>query len=114
MGGQRSHLNEVWHNIRKRVAGKHVDGCGNPRWLGLSIGFLDYIDFKEWALANGYKPGLSPDRIRSDEGYVPGNIQWITKAENDAKARNSHKPMCKCFWCRGRRLSAQADAKNAA
>lgn len=96
-------MNEVWRNIKKRVAGMHMDGSGNPRWRGLAIGFFDYQDFKEWALANGYFEGASPDRIRSDEGYVPGNIQWITAEQNRAKARNMHKPTCRCFWCANKR-----------
>lgn len=41
--------------------------------------------FCEWALANGYAPGLSIDRIDGSKGYSPDNCRWTTKqvqAEN--------------------------------
>lgn len=45
-----------------------------------------YLSFKEWALNNGYKDGLTIDRIDSNMNYCPQNCQWITLAENISKA----------------------------
>ena len=47
----------------------------------------DYLAFKKWALTNGYKLGLTIDRINSRGNYEPSNCQWITQGENTRKAR---------------------------
>jgi len=47
----------------------------------------DYITFKKWALANGYKNHLTIDRIDNDGNYEPDNCQWITNAENIRKSQ---------------------------
>lgn len=77
-------LYAVYQSMRQR--------CTNPnsqRWKyyggkGVSIwdGWADFLDFYSWATSNGYKEGLSIDRINSDGDYRPDNCQWITLAEN--------------------------------
>ena len=45
-----------------------------------------FLAFEEWALANGYKDGLTIDRIDSKGNYCPENCQWLTKGDNTAKS----------------------------
>lgn len=47
----------------------------------------DFNKFREWALANGYRPGLTIDRLDSDGNYEPSNCEWVTRAENSRRAR---------------------------
>ena len=49
----------------------------------------DFVKFKDWALKNGYKEGLSIDRINVNGDYEPSNCQWITMEEQANNKRNN-------------------------
>ncbi len=61
----------------KRYGGRKIRVC--DEWS-------EYIPFRDWALLNGYKEGLSIDRKENDGNYEPYNCQWITQSENVKKA----------------------------
>lgn len=46
----------------------------------------DAAEFDRWALANGWKEGLTIDRIDHRGGYEPSNCQFITAKQNIRKA----------------------------
>lgn len=39
----------------------------------------DFLKFRSWALDNGYREGLSIDRIDNSAGYSPQNCRWVTQ-----------------------------------
>ncbi|RLC37578.1 hypothetical protein DRH27_03755 [Candidatus Falkowbacteria bacterium] len=45
----------------------------------------DYLTFKLWALGNGFKNGLTLDRLKTNLDYGPDNCQWVTMEINTAK-----------------------------
>lgn len=50
----------------------------------------DNKTFFAWAIANGYREGLTLDRLDNDKGYSPDNCSWITNKENCNHNRRTH------------------------
>lgn len=94
-GESASALYHVLHAMHQR--------CENPKsrdyqWYGaLGVTIYDgwklteYPNFKAWALANGYRPGLTIDRIDPTKGYNPNNCRWITMSDQQRNKRKQHK-----------------------
>lgn len=93
-GGSTSKLYWVWDCMKQR--------CNNPnqrayKWYGAKgikvceEWLNDFTAFQKWAYNNGYKEGLSIDRIDPTKDYSPDNCQWITLSENVAKMNRNKK-----------------------
>ena len=87
----RSKLYSVWCSMRERCRNennkdyKHYGGRG----IAVCGDWDECKNFKEWAISNGYKEGLSIDRIDTNGDYCPGNCRWITIQEQQRNKRNS-------------------------
>ena len=74
-----------WSDIKQRcLNSKHKR---YHRYGGRGITICDewkynYKSFHVWAINNGYKDGLTIDRIDNDLGYSPDNCEWVTLKEN--------------------------------
>lgn len=87
--GRKRPLHSVWIAMRqrcmnpgdrnfKRYGGRGIRVC--PQWN-------EYKAFHEWAMANGYKVGLTIERINNDGNYCPDNCTWIPQSR---QPRNSN------------------------
>ena len=89
-GLSRTRIYGVWDGMIQR--------CENPNHMsykdygGRGIKICkewrrDPATFCKWALANGYKEGLTIDRIDNDGDYRPDNCQFITMAKQNRNRR---------------------------
>ena len=83
----RTRLYYCWSDMLKR--------CNNPsnihyknyggRGISVCEDWLQFLDFKIWATANGYSEDLTLDRVNISLGYYPENCRWVTR---DIQAQN--------------------------
>lgn len=86
-------LYHTWSEMKRRCNGS----CTNHQYYGdKGISYCkeweDFDVFADWAIKNGYKPGLEIDRIDSDENYSPDNCRWVSHKKNsrNRKARSNN------------------------
>lgn len=83
----KTRLYKIWQAMKER--------CYNPKNIGYkyyggkNIGVCvlwksNYKNFHMWALSNGYRDGLTIDRVDSNKDYEPDNCRWVTKSKNNS------------------------------
>ncbi len=84
-------LNSIWIDMKRRCENANYKDFFNYGGRGISVccEWHNYDTFKEWALANGYKNGLSIDRVNVNGDYEPGNCRWATAIEQANNKRNT-------------------------
>lgn len=65
--------------------GRGITVC--KEWLDSENGMTSFV---QWSLKNGYRPGLSIDRIDNNKGYSPDNCRWVNNSVQGRNKRTNH------------------------
>ena len=77
----KSRCNDPNHDKYKVYGGRGIRVC--EEWEN------SFELFYKWAIANGYKEGVSIDRIDPNGNYEPGNCRWLNQIEQCRNKRNN-------------------------
>lgn len=113
-GGKGSALYSVWRGMLGRCGNPHATGYSNYGGRGIAVceEWHEFVPFRDWALASGYRPSLEIDRRDNEGDYEPGNCRWVT-IKNNARNRRTNVVLAafgesKCIkeWAAGPRARA--------
>ncbi len=85
-------IQTIWSGMKQRCYDKKQSHYHLYGGRGISIcdeWISNPVEFYRWAYANGYKRGLSIDRIDNNKGYYPENCRFIKKEEQSSNRRTN-------------------------
>ena len=90
-------LYHVWSDMFRRCDNPLSKSYHNYGGRGISISkqWGYFLNFRDWAISNGYVDGLEIDRRNNDGNYEPSNCRFVTHKENARNRRTTKLSMVK-------------------
>lgn len=101
-------LHNRWLNMKSRCLNPHNKRYKRYGGRGITIcdEWLDFQNFYNWSISNGFSEELSLDRIDNNKGYCPDNCRWATQrqqannTERNVKIEYMGEIKTLAQWCR--------------
>lgn len=91
-GLKHTKIYSVWSMIKQRCSNSNCKDYKHYGQRGIKICSeweTSVQNFYNWSISNGYKEGLSIDRIDVNGNYEPSNCRWIPLKEQAKNKRNN-------------------------
>lgn len=91
-GQSKTKLYKNYHAMKNRCYNKHNTAYKHYGARGIVVcdeWLLNYKTFYDWAMDNGYKEGLTIDRIDVNGNYEPTNCRWVDQETQQNNKRNN-------------------------
>lgn len=85
-------LYDVWQKMVSRCYDENDKGFKNYGARGIEVWLdwkEDFMSFYDWCMENGYKEGLSVERLDNDGNYAPYNCKLATREEQSRNKRST-------------------------
>lgn len=76
-------LYRIWCGMLARCRNKNVKSFKYYGAMGVKVceEWLEFTNFYDWSMSNGYEKTLTIDRVDPFGSYKPSNCKWIPKAD---------------------------------
>lgn len=88
---------KIWKAMRRRCYGKNTENYHRYGGRGVRVceEWSEFSNFYKWCGENGYKEGLTIDRIDNDGDYCPENCRWVDKITQGNNKSNNRRILYK-------------------
>ena len=81
----------IWKGMKERCLNPKSESFIHYGGRGIKVceEWMEFVPFRDWALANGYSDDLQIDRKAVNGNYEPGNCRFVTGTVNNQNKRTT-------------------------